>query len=149
MRKRAIYRAENREHINNLKRERYKKYRKAMCQKTREWRMANPDKHREMGKKYRENNRDKVRLRDIKWRYGVTEEQYREAMDRQGGKCAICRAERSGKRSLHVDHCHVTGVFRGLLCSHCNTAIGKFKESTDLLMKAIQYINIHKAKAAS
>ena len=44
------------------------------------------------------------------------------------------------KGRLHVDHCHDTGVVRGLLCSHCNTALGKFQDSPELLTAAIRYI---------
>jgi hypothetical protein len=39
----------------------------------------------------------------------------------QGGACAMCSASRG---RLLVDHCHRTGLVRGLLCSSCNTAEG-------------------------
>lgn len=37
-------------------------------------------------------------------------------------------------KQLHVDHCHKTGKIRGLLCYHCNVAVG-FYENTELNSK--------------
>lgn len=79
----------------------------------------------------------------IKTRYGVTAEQYCQVLELQGGGCGICgapNADKGGKRRLHVDHDHKTGSFRGLLCARCNTALGKFEDSTEILQKAIVYL---------
>lgn len=79
--------------------------------------------------------------------YGITSEQYEVMFDAQNGKCAICLKEEdtllsSGKnKSFAVDHNHKTGQIRGLLCENCNRAIGLLKEDTELLTRAIQYIN--------
>jgi Recombination endonuclease VII len=54
-------------------------------------------------------------------------------------RCEICN-QLPGKRALHLDHCHLTGVFRGWLCSECNFGIGKFKDSSDLLIAAARYL---------
>jgi hypothetical protein len=51
--------------------------------------------------------------------YGITGDDYEALLERQGGKCAICRARPKSKR-LAVDHNHKTGAVRGLLCSRCN-----------------------------
>jgi hypothetical protein len=54
----------------------------------------------------------------------------------QSGKCAIC-----GKRKpLGVDHCHVTGKIRKLICIKCNTGIGMFGDSPVLIKKALEYL---------
>ena len=79
----------------------------------------------------------------IKTRYGVTIEQYYNVLEAQGGGCGICGAayaDRKGQKKLHVDHDHVTGDFRGLLCAKCNTALGKFADDVDILQKAIGYL---------
>jgi hypothetical protein len=56
-----------------------------------------------------------------------------------GNCCAICGAKPKGKR-LAMDHDHKTGKIRGLLCMQCNTALGKFRDDTKLLKKAIRYL---------
>lgn len=57
----------------------------------------------------------------------------------QGGRCAICRRVVASK-FLRVDHCHVTGVIRGLLCQRCNPGLGFFQEDPDLLNRALEYL---------
>lgn len=81
-------------------------------------------------------NGQKQRLK----KYGLTQEQYEELLTRQDGKCAVCKTPMDGVRNEHIDHDHATGQVRGLLCSHCNTAIGKFKDNPDILIAAAQYL---------
>jgi len=57
----------------------------------------------------------------------------------QSGRCAIC-GDPPGKRGLHLDHDHLTGIVRGLLCHRCNFGIGLFRDSEELLMRAITYL---------
>lgn len=72
--------------------------------------------------------------------YGLRLGQYDEMLTAQNGVCAICGGvNKSGKR-LAVDHCHETGEVRGLLCTNCNTAIGKLGHDQALLRAAIQYL---------
>jgi hypothetical protein len=58
----------------------------------------------------------------MKTRYGVTIEQLNDLVAKQGGRCALCPA--SIVHRYHVDHCHNTGVVRGLLCHRCNIRLG-------------------------
>lgn len=59
----------------------------------------------------------------------------------QNYKCAICKQPESLKnRQLCVDHCHTTGVVRGLLCSKCNQGLGMFKDSISYLQNAVIYL---------
>jgi hypothetical protein len=63
-------------------------------------------------------------------------------------KCAICEVhENDLKKPLAVDHNHITGNIRGLLCINCNTGIGKFKDSTELLNKTIKYLKSEETNA--
>ena len=84
--------------------------------------------------------------RALRESFGLSLEQYQEMHDRQEGKCAICGQPetqlREGKvKALAVDHCHKSGRIRGLLCSDCNTGIGKLKEDLKILQSAIRYLN--------
>jgi hypothetical protein len=66
-------------------------------------------------------------------------------LDKQGGLCAICgntpAKTNSRNQTLHVDHCHSTGVVRELLCQDCNRGLGCFKDNAEYLLAAAQYIN--------
>jgi hypothetical protein len=70
--------------------------------------------------------------------YGITVEEYTAMLDKQDGVCAICKKPDS--KRLSVDHSHQSGKVRGLLCTKCNTALGKFDDSVDLLNTAITYL---------
>lgn len=83
------------------------------------------------------------------WRkYRLTPEKYDELLTEQGNKCAICECPEilgdrrwGGQRRLAVDHCHNTGKVRGLLCSRCNTTIGKLEENPQLLRAMWDYLH--------
>lgn len=71
--------------------------------------------------------------------YGMTLGDYDARVSKQNGTCAIC-GDRPVNRPLFVDHDHVTGKIRGLLCLTCNSGLGHFRDSTDRLQKAISYL---------
>ena len=74
--------------------------------------------------------------------YGITTKQYNELLRKQDYSCAICGTkDPRHKGHFHVDHNHLTGEIRGLLCHGCNTALGLFCDSTIILSKAIIYLN--------
>lgn len=82
----------------------------------------------------------------LKERYGITKENYKNLLDAQLGGCAICGGKntfRNSSRDLFVDHDHETKKIRGLLCNHCNTGLGHFKDNRELLQKAIDYLKKH------
>lgn len=54
-------------------------------------------------------------------------------------QCQIC--EEFPDKPLHIDHDHVTGKVRGVLCRQCNMGIFLLKDSPNILQKAIGYIN--------
>jgi hypothetical protein len=57
------------------------------------------------------------------------------------GYCHACgKAESENRRRLSLDHCHVTGQFRGWLCSFCNFALGHTEDSPELLEGLIAYL---------
>ena len=94
---------------------------------------------RKQAAKFRAKYPERARALQRKALYGITQDQYDELVKRQNGLCAIC-SNPPGKRALHIDHCHDTGQIRGLLCSVCNISLGGFRDDTNLLMKAIEYL---------
>jgi hypothetical protein len=84
-----------------------------------------------------------MRRQKFKERYGITLEQYERLLEVQGGACAICKSKDIGHskhKHFSVDHDHVTGVVRGLLCNRCNVGLGSFKDNMDSLQAAIEYL---------
>ena len=56
--------------------------------------------------------------RNLKRRFNLSPEEYAALVTAQNGVCAICT--QADTRRLSVDHCHITGKVRGLLCKKCN-----------------------------
>ncbi len=86
------------------------------------------------------------RRHSLKTTYGINVERYEEMMSEQGGCCAICNKPESSVRSgrikyLSVDHCHKSGLVRGLLCQRCNAAIGLLNDDALLLRNAAKYVS--------
>lgn len=98
---------------------------------------------------YRKENRQKMKELDViyqlRHKYGMSLEEYEELGASQGGVCAICgdTPVTCPHGKLYVDHCHETGVRRGLLCQRCNSGIGLLDESPSLLRAAANYIERH------
>lgn len=115
------YRAENKEKIKEKNKQYYAK---------------NAEKLNENKKQYRAENPEKIKDGKLRYKYGITLEKYNVMSQEQGNACLICKQE----KKLVVDHCHDTGIVRGLLCSECNTAIGLLKETTEYFVNAIEYL---------
>lgn len=78
----------------------------------------------------------------------ITKEEYKKMYAMQNGYCAICNTHVSlCKKDLALDHCHTTGKVRAFLCDQCNTGLGMFKDNTDTLFKAIDYLYKHRNQA--
>jgi len=82
------------------------------------------------------------RRQHLRARYGIDQGEYEVLWQLQQGKCAICGTdERDLKRRLQIDHDHVTGRVRGLLCQPCNVALGSFREDANRLTAALSYLS--------
>ena len=80
---------------------------------------------------------------DMKKTLGIGEKEYNTLLQKQNHCCAICshpHIDEKGKR-LHVDHDHITGKIRGLLCNHCNLGLGHFKDNPFFLATAMWYLD--------
>jgi Recombination endonuclease VII len=83
-------------------------------------------------------------LKERTKKYGITPTTFRQMLSDQGGECAICTADLgsfSGAENLmQIDHDHVSGRVRGLLCKRCNTGIAIFRDNIPALERAAEYL---------
>lgn len=108
---RASYYLQNREHIR---------------QQQRHWRTSIPGMRHSFGRLLR--------------RVGITAFDWAMAWERQGGLCAGCKLALDDGPNTHIDHCHASGRFRGLLCSGCNHALGKVLDRPETLRRLADYL---------
>lgn len=128
---------------------------------------------REYDKRYKTNNPEKFKAYQEKYRVtqaykeshfawnlstywpGLSSKEaksrYFNILKEQCGKCAICkkhetRSHKGKIRNLSVDHCHIIGRVRGLLCSRCNITIGRFEDDANLLKSAMEYLQNKESK---
>ncbi len=120
--------------------------------------MASIEKQREYQRRFREKNREYLRQYQRDWTaahpearrkkqlrlYNLTPEVYDEMLARQGYLCAGCGGAPTARDKFFVDHDHVTGKVRGLLCHHCNVSIGMAKDDPAVLEKLAAYLRSHK-----
>lgn len=112
------------------------------------WDHNTADGRNEYLKEYRRSDPILEKERYLLSRFEISMQDYNNMLFAQGGVCAICKHpethKRNGKvKALAVDHCHKTGVIRGLLCCDCNTGIGKLKDDVNVLSNAIEYLRRH------
>jgi hypothetical protein len=107
--KEAAYREANRVQIREGKKQFYAKHRAKIIMETNKWKISHRERHKFL------------QLRsNLKRRHGITPEQLDEMLTAQQGRCAVCNRN----IILHIDHNHITGKIRGLLCIKCNTTLG-------------------------
>ena len=111
-------------------------------ERVKNWISANKLRYREVQRKYREENRDRLSAAQTARTLGITPAQLAKIHADSGGRCAVCGTTKPGRshKKMCVDRCHATGVVRGCLCHRCNRAIGMFKDDPELLRKAATYL---------
>jgi hypothetical protein len=98
---------------------------------------------KEENKKYYKPRKETLKKRLSK--HNITPEVYNDMFDKQEGKCPICgRHQTELKKGLCVDHDHLTGKKRGLLCTKCNLRLGTFNDNIEDLKRAIIYLEKYK-----
>lgn len=76
-------------------------------------------------------------------KYGITHNEYLGLLAAQDNSCAVCEVPAEElERRLAVDHCHITGAVRGLLCTRCNMGLGYFRDRSEVLRKAAEYLEL-------
>lgn len=79
-------------------------------------------------------------------RYGFLPEAEAKILELQKGGCGICGTTSNKKQSFHLDHDHTTGRVRGLLCTHCNHALGLLGDGLMDLYRASIYVGFPPAR---
>jgi hypothetical protein len=120
------YYAAHREQAKARQQKYCKEHREQCNEQSRNWKRANPD---------------KVKVIKLKNRYGLTTEAAERLLtELKSGVCAICGSS-SGTKPLVVDHDHVTGIVRGVLCNSCNLGLGHFEGIANWHDRLAQYLN--------
>lgn len=103
---------------------------------------ANPEKYKAQAMAIYWRDWEKIRLRELARRYGITVQLYLDLHEQQRGACGICGRPEAEvpKKRLAVDHDHKTGRVRGLLCQDCNFALGLLHDDSQLLAAASKWI---------
>lgn len=123
-----------------------------------QWSKENKESKVKSSRKWNLANKDKVKgyatKSQLKNKFGITLDQYNEMLRIQNGLCAICFQPETviDKRNnkviaLAVDHNHITGEVRGLLCARCNISLGGFQDSPENLKNAALYLERYKTKS--
>lgn len=112
-------------------------------EKNRIWMQRHPEKRRA----YWHRGHEKQRLRDL----GVSAQDIKLMCIQQGNRCAICYRlfdQTMGQKAARpqVDHDHVSGRARGVLCMLCNVALGNFGDKEEVLLRAVDYLRKYQAQ---
>jgi len=155
---RKAYYEKNKDVMNAKNKEYRERKKEEINTQRKEYRQNNKTKIAERDKEYRSKNAEQTRLRSAEWyannkertknsrllrKYNISLDDYNKMLIEQEGKCWICsmKAEDEINKVLVVDHNHLTGKVRGLLCNRCNTAIGLLQESQEILQKVSKYLH--------
>ncbi len=100
----------------------------------RRWRAKDPEHAKALEKKWRDANPGS--------KHGLRGDDYQRKLDAQGGVCAICGASEPGmgRARFSVDHDHVYGGLRDLLCGRCNIVLGLVNENPRVLLALLEYL---------
>lgn len=109
------------------------------------YRKANPEWWKRKKAEYYERNpqaKNFERWRRFAKKNGISPDAIIGYVKSHNGLCDICGEESKDlvHPELHLDHCHATGNVRGRLCNRCNAGLGQFRDSPELLIRAIEYL---------
>ena len=72
--------------------------------------------------------------------YGLSKDEYFLKLEKQNFECTICSTKLLNDKDTHVDHCHLTGKVRDILCKDCNHLLGMVNEDVNYLNSIINYL---------
>lgn len=105
----------------------------------RQWHHERPEYVKKKNMEFKAKNptysRDRARIVN----YGVSPEQIDALRLAQSARCAGCMRPLAGLKEC-LDHCHATGLVRGLLCNDCNVSLGRLREEPETLRRLASYV---------
>jgi Recombination endonuclease VII len=134
----AAWREANKEHI--------KAYRDATKDKSKAYYKAHKEKLLALGKAHYKANKARMNLQSktnhLRRRYGLTPDECNQMLQGCDGRCPLCKTPFTElwNEQPQIDHCHKTGVVRGILCRACNQGLGLFKDNPKLLRAGARYL---------
>ena len=136
-----IIRKKYKEMANRLSREWYKNNRPKAIANAKQWREEHREEYREWQRLYTKRTKAKSRQQSLKKRYNIKPGVFERLLTTQGGRCACCGTNKpGGNGTFCVDHDHVTGSIRGLLCHRCNLGIGLIGDDIMSILGAADYL---------
>lgn len=127
------------EKYKDVKRKHYEKHREKILRCVKQYQENNSSNIKER-KRISYNSRDPLERRDYQLirHYGISHKTYEAMFELQNGRCLICE---EAHELLEVDHCHIAGHVRGLLCGKCNRAIGLLRDDPKIAKRAFAYLS--------
>jgi hypothetical protein len=108
------------------------------------WNEKNPERRKELDQRYIAKNAHRIKERHLLKHYKITLKQYSDMLERQGGCCALCGTHQKNlSQDLCVDHCHIGGRIRELLCQRCNRRLGHGNDDPQQFRKDAEYLEKH------
>lgn len=105
---------------------------------------ANPEKFRASSRKWHHANPEKAsasrRRQNLKRLYGMTVDEFDAMLTGQDSRCAICQSGSPKGVNWHVDHDHLTGRVRAILCHPCNVTLGNVNDDPETLLSMAAYL---------
>lgn len=144
-----IYNAAHKEESAARHKVYYAKHRKEILAKQKAWGAEHKKERSESGKVYYGRNKKKHKAWRLMHDYGLSQEAFDNLLYEQGGGCAICKKLDWAGRQPLVDHEHGKKmVVRGLLCQHCNVALGHIGDDPIIARAMADYLEKPKEKIA-
>ncbi len=95
-------------------------------------------------KEYYNKNKEKIKKQRKNYqtirKYGITLKERDIMLQKQDNKCAICKNNTFTGYDWSIDHSHLDGKTRGILCNRCNSLLGMAKDNIKILENAISYL---------
>lgn len=102
-----------------------------------QWFSKQPEYLKKYRRQWRRKNRERERAATYRRVFNLSTAAFESLRQAQRGLCAICLLP---MKNPCVDHCHISGRVRGLLCMKCNSAIGLLDDNLDIVINAVRYL---------